>query len=767
MEEQVEREVHLLDYIRVLRKRKWIILTCFLVVVFITAFATLTKTPVYRATTKLVIEKKNPNVVSVEEVFAMDASSTDYYQTQYEILKSRTIAKGVINRLNLAENNYFNPPPSDDPLSRGKRYVKNSLQDLEQSIVSFIFPKPSFSDSKDSWGNTDPRTLEEKQESELVDKFLNKLSIEPVRNTRMVKIHFESVSPPLSAKVVDTLAQVYMDQNLETKMKTIKHAVNWLKERLDEERVKVEEAQKEFLEYREEHGIITDISPETETVRAQKLATLKSRIVEAETDRIEAQSKYNQAKQALNSLDGAGSIPEIASNQVISSIKASEMKLSTKLSELSDKYGANHPRIIALKNQLKELEERKENEIKKLVNSLKHKYQTALSREKSLKATLTEEEKEAMELNKKAIKYGVLKRKAESSKEMYDLLVKRFKEASLTEDIKTVNVRVVDKSEVPDDPVKPKKKRNMLLAMVLGLFLGGGLSFFTEYLDDTLKTPEDVKEVLGLPFLGTIPKIKEEEKEKTKLCVRDDPKSIISESYRSLRTNVLFSSADKSPKAILISSALTEEGKTTTAVNLGTAMAQAGSKTVLLGCDMRKPYLHKIFGFSRQQGLSNILTGSAKISEVCLPTGIENLDIIPCGPIPPNPSELLGSRNMDFLIETLGQKYERIIMDSPPLTAVTDGSLLAKKCDGVILVVRAFLTSKQAVKAGLEQLQNVGAKILGVVFNSVDMEKEGSYYSSYYYSYYYYAQDGTKKRKKGRKKGMRRDQEAESGSKEA
>ncbi len=749
MAEQEEREVHLLDYIRVLRKRKWIVLTCFFVVVLITAIATLTKTPVYRATTKLVIEKKNPNLVSVEEVFALDASSTDYYQTQYEILQSRTIAKGVIESLNLAENKNFNPPPSDDPISRGKRYVINSLKNIKNSLVSFVFPSETYGDSNQIQPFVDPKTKKQKLQSQLIDKFQSQLSIEPVRNTRMVNIHFDSVSPELATRIADTVTKVYMDQNLETKMKTIKHAVHWLKDRLDEARAKVEKAQKKFLDYREEHQIITDISPETEQVRAQKLATLKNRIVKAETDRIEAQSKYSQAKRALNSQDGAGSIPEISTNQVISSIKASEMELSSRLSELSEKYGSKHPRIIALKKQLQELDQRKKNEIRKLVNSLKHKYQTALSREKSLKAALKEEQKKAMELNKKAVQYGVLKRKAESAKEMYDLLVKRFKEASLTEDIKTVNVRVVDKAEVPQNPIKPKEKRNLLLAMVLGMFMGCGLAFFNEYLDDTLKTPEDVKEFLGLPFLGIIPKIKEQEERQIELTVRNEPKSVTSEAYRGLRTNVMFSSAEQSPKVILITSALPEEGKTTTAINLALAMAQAGSKTLMLGCDMRKPNMHKIFGISKEMGLSNILTGSAQYKEVCQPSGVDNLDLIPCGPIPPNPSELLGSQKMNELIDQLKQDYDCLIMDSPPLTVVTDASLLGKKSDGVILVARAFITSKQAVKTGLEQLHNIGAKILGVAFNSVDMEKEGSYYySKYYYSYYYYAEDGTKKRRK-------------------
>ncbi|MCF8037810.1 MAG: polysaccharide biosynthesis tyrosine autokinase [Desulfohalobiaceae bacterium] len=738
---QHEQEVHLLDYVRVLRKRKWIIVTCFVLVVMVTAYATLTQTPIYRATTKIVIEKKNPNVVSVEEVFAMDATSTDYYQTQYEILKSRTIARGVVERLDLENSQAFNPPPKDDPVSRGKRYVAGLLTDLKEQVVSFVFPSSGEAGGV-RYPVSDVQDGIEERESALINRFLGSLSIEPVRETRMVQIHFDSPSPVLAARVADSVARVYMDQNLETKMKTIKHAVQWLKERLEEERLKVEAAQKDFLKYRELQGIITDISPETETVRAQKLAGLKDKIVEAETDRIEAESKYTQARKALENGIGVGSIPSIATNQVISSIKDSEMELSSRLSELSEKYGAKHPRIIALKGQLAELKRRKQNEVKKLVQSLKHQYETALSRERSLKSTLGEEERKAIEMNRKGVQYGVLKRKAETAKEMYDLLVKRFKEASLTEDIKTVNVRVVDPAETPRSPIKPEKKRNMLLAMVLGLFLGGGLAFFSEYLDDTLKTPEEVKSLIGLPFLGMIPKIKKSQ-ESIELTVKNDPKSMASEAFRSLRTNVLFSSADQTPRVLLISSSLPEEGKTSTAVNLATAMAQAGSKTVLLGCDMRKPTVHKVFGFSREEGLSNCLTGSLEVGQACLPTGVDNLDLIPSGPIPPNPSELLGSQGMSGLLETLKENYERIVIDSPPLTAVTDASLLAQKADGVILVVRAFVTSKQAVKAGLEQLRNVGAKILGVAFNSIDMDKEGAYYSSYYY-----AADGKKKRKK-------------------
>lgn len=732
--DSIAEEVHLRDYIRILAKRKWLVITAFVLIVASTALFTFTMDPVYEATAKIVIEKENPNVVSIEEVFALDAADSDYSQTQFEILQSRTVARKVIERLDLGNTEEFNPAPKDDAISTVKQALREAIDSVKIAVRSILTPKDKLE-----------QALAEESDSRLVDNFLSRLTIDPVRNSRVVNVRFKAKDPVLAARIADTVTQVFIELGLETKLMAVQDAVSWLSNRIQEERAKVEEAQMRFQKYKEENSIITNFSSGTEQVTQQKLAELNSKAIEAEAARVEAETRYNQTKGiSSNSLD---SVAEILASPVIQSIKASEMSVQNSLAEMSKKYGANHPQIIAIKAELNELSKRKSAEVQKIVQSLKNNFELALAKEKSLKEALRSQEQGALSLSKKSIQYGVLQREAESAKEVYDLLVKRFKETTLTENMKTVNVRVVDKAETPTQPIKPRKAMNMLLALVLGITAGTGLAFFAEYLDNTLKTPDDVARFLHTPYLGMIPSIVDiASNSMAEVFVHNDPKSVASESVRGLRSNLLFSKADQLPQVVLLTSATPKEGKTLVAVNLGAAMAQAGCKTLLIGSDMRRPRAHKILEIENGAGLSNILSGVSGIDAFIKPTVIPNLDIITAGPVPPNPSELLGSKRMPELIATLRERYEHIIIDTPPATAVTDAAILAQHADGVVIISRAFVTPKELVRSAIEALQKVNAKIFGVVLNSVNMSKEGAYYYQYAY-YYYYGENGKKKRR--------------------
>jgi len=352
----------------------------------------------------------------------------------------------------------------------------------------------------------------------------------------------------------------------------------------------------------------------------------------------------------------------------------------------------------------------------------------------------------------------VLRREAESAKHMYELLIKRFKEASLTEDMRTGNIRVVDRAEVPNHPVRPRKRHNLILALIVGLVTGVGLAFFFEYLDNTIKLPEDVKQHLKTPYLGPVPLFTSEKAGNPDDGIHPDlvglhaPKSSASESYRGIRTSILFSSAESAPQVLLISSAAPKEGKTITAANLAVVMAQANGKTIILDCDLRRPTMHRLFGISKDMGVSNLLVGGGSAKEAIIHTRIPNLDIIPCGTIPPNPSEILGSARMLTLLNGLRKLYAHILIDSPPSTAVTDAVVLSKSVDGVVMVVRTGYTAREIVKNGMAQFGAVGAHILGAVLNGVDMRGNG-----YYYYQYYYGEDGQKKKSFRRRKKYKND----------
>ena len=739
MEENWEEHIDLRDYLRVILKRRWTVITVFTIIVITVAIHAFTATPIYESTVRMVIEKENPNVVSIEEVMAVDASGSDYYQTQYKIIESRSVAREVIERLGLDKSEEFFPKPKDAFFSNLIRSIRETIVGWRESIVSLL--KSEDEANSETSGEYDTDSL-------LVSDFINRITVKPIRNSRLVDVSFQAKSPFLCTKISNTLASAYIDQNLETKLEAVQNAGKWLHNRIEEERKKVGQAEQALLRYKERHGIVTDFSSNVEQVTAQKLAQINAQVVDAESKRVEAETRYKQALALLGSPDMLDSIPEVLNNELIRQIKSMEVELYKRMSELSRKYGQKHPRMVALESELKTLQQRKAQEVDRVVNSLRNEYRVALAKEMSLKEALAKQKKESLALNQKAIQYGVLQREVESARRMYDVLIKRFKETTLTEDMRTGNIRIIDRAEVPEYPVKPRKKLNILLAIIVGLFGGIGLAFFFEYLDNTIKIPEDVKQHLKIPYLGPVPVFatqsagNPDDAIKPELVTLHSPKSTASESYRGIRTSILFSSAESTPQVILVSSVGPGEGKTLTTANLAITMAQYGSKVIVLDCDMRKPKMDRLLGVSRDQGMSNILVGSGGR---VLHTRIANLDVIPSGPIPPNPSEILGSARMGSLIRTLRKRYTRILIDSPPSTAVTDAVALSQCVDGVVMVIRAGNTAREVVKNGITQFKAVGANILGTVLNCVGVGRDSYYY--YQYSYDYYGEDGQKKRK--------------------
>jgi polysaccharide biosynthesis transport protein len=747
MEEFREKQIDLQEYLRVLIKRRWVIATIFTVLVLTVAVKTFTATPIYEATSRIIIEKENPNLMSIQEVMAVDSTGTDYYQTQYQIIESRIVAREVIRQLDLENSPEFFPEPKDNVLANVKRSIGEALSSAKAWVVSLL-------KTGDDTGGADTSAEDDAfVDSGLVSDFIDRVTVSPIRNSRLVDVSVEGKDRVMATRMANSLVKAYIGQNLETKLSAAKGAVQWLGERVNDERKKVETAEKALLAYKEKYQIITDFSSDAENITAQKLAELNAQVLDAESQRVKVETRYQQAISLDKTPEMLDSIPEVLSNDLIQEIKKMEVVLFNRMSELSKKYGRNHPQMRAIDSELADLKKRKAVEARRVVNSLKNEYKLALAREESLKRALARQKTESLKLNKKAVQYGVLRREAESSRQMYELLIKRFKETSLTEEMKTGNIRIIDKAEVPEFPVKPKKKRNILLAVIVGLTLGIGTAFFLEYLDNTIKLPEDVKEHLEIPYLGPVPAMTSNDipdHVARDLVTVHSPKSAASESYRSIRTGILFSSADAAPQTIVFTSASPGEGKTITTANLGVAMANAGSRVLLLDCDMRRPRIHKIFGVDRKVGLSNILVGTASPKDAIVPSSVENLDILPVGPIPPNPSEIISSKKMGLLLNALKKQYTRVLIDSPPISAVTDAVLLSQMADGLLLVVRAGETPRQVIQHALAQVRSVNANILGAVLNAVSVGRDSYYYYQYYY--YYYGDDGDRKKKHQRKK---------------
>jgi succinoglycan biosynthesis transport protein ExoP len=732
MEERIfpeERDVHLMDYWRVLMKHRWIALGVFLVCLTVVALYSLTMTPIYRATAQILIEKANPNVLSTQDLLAIDTSGTDFYQTQYKILESRSLALEVINRLNLSQYPEYRLPAEDKAAdaftSRVSQPVKNPANDSIQ-----------------------------------VNRFLGRLKIEPIRNSRLVKVNFESENPQLAAQAANALARAYIDWSLGLRLQSQQNAGVFLDEQVKEAKRKLEITEQALQQYREKYGVAaltgtsgTKDNPQaTHDISRQKMAQVNAQLGEATNKRIEAEINYKQARELLQNPEKAESIPEAVSNPVIIAIKNQEVQLLRERTEKGEKFGPKHPTMVALTQEIEGLRKKMLQEIRNIVDSMKSKYEIALSQERSLQGALGRSQMETIARDKIAIQYQVLQQEVESNRGLYDMLLKRLKETNVSEENRTVNIHVVDPAETPKRPAKPRLLLNLVLACLVGMMLGVGLAFFMEYLDNTVKTPDDLKQYFNLPYLGPVPNFEVKEgRPGNDLVLLQAPKSSSSEAFRGLRTNLVFSSAKHVPQVILVTSSTAKEGKTLISSNLAVAMAQGGGRTLILDCDMRRPRMNKVFDLPRDPGMSNILVGESGWEAMVRPTPVDKLWIIPSGPIPPNPAELVSSDLMEELIGQLRGQYDRIIIDSPPVTAVTDSVALSRLVDGLVLVIKTGQTPRDIITSTVRSLKEINAKILGVVLNDIPVGKDSYYY--YQYHYYYYGDD---KVKKSRKKGRRR-----------
>ena len=599
----------------------------------------------------------------------------------------------------------------------------------------------------------------------MIGSLLGRLSIEPVRNSQLVNISYESKDPILAAAISNAIAAAYIDWNLGLRLQTQQDSAKFLDEQVKEQKLKLEASEQALQQYREKFGVValtqTGAGKEAQTEGTQKMFQVSSQVVEAQQKRIEAEIRYKKALELVKNPDQAESIPEVVNNPLINQIKNQEVDLMRKKAELAEKFGQKHPTMVALIQEMDNLHKKKVQEIRNIVSSLKSQYDIARSQEESLKAAAGRSRSETLNQNKVAIQYQVLQQEVESNRALYDMLLKRLKETNVSEENRMVSIHVVDPAEVPKHPSKPKTSRNIMLAMVIGLMGGIGLAFFLEYLRYTIKTPDDLERFLNLPFLGPIPNFEvKSDDPATDLIILRSPKSSASESVRGLRTSILFSSARHVPQVLLVTSAAASEGKTLVASNLALAMAQGGGKTLILDCDMRRPRMNKLFKAGREPGMSNILVGESAWEKIIQPTDVENLWLIPSGPIPPNPAELISSDLMQEIMEAMKKRYDRIIIDSPPIMAVTDAVALSRLVDGLVMVIKVGKTPKDVMRRAVSQLRDVNAKVLGVVLNDVPNTRDYYYYYQYYH-YYYYGEDGQRveaSRKNRKKKKVDKDQ---------
>ena len=735
----VGEQTHLRDYIRIIRKRQWSILSIFVSTVFGTALYVLMQQPVYESTVSLLIEPTGPNVMakSVEEVYTPTDVNFDYYKTQYEILKSYEIMKETVRRLNLKEHPEFGPQPSgllESWIAAAKKAVVIVLQSMITVPAGPSGPAP-----------------ESETERRLVNAFKGHVKVSPVLNSRIVRVTVESIDPQLTANAANTIASVYITRSLEMKTGAAQEASKWITARVEELRRKVEISERTLYEFASRYGLVN--VDERKRMTTQKLGDLNTQLVQVETKRVEAETKFKQIASVLDNPRELESSSEVLSSNLIQSLRNQEGQLAQKVAELTEKYGPKHPALIQAASELREAQSRIQGEIKKIYFSVKGEYDVSVARERVLRNALAQQKAEVMGMGQHEVQYGILEREVQSNRQLYDMFVKRMKETNIATDIKTSNIYVADTAIVSLVPVRPKKMQILVIAAALGLLGGLGLAFFLDYMDSSLKSPEDIAQYLpNVPYLGFLPMFESDEKAKhtVDLATHEAPQSVFAENVRSIRTSLFLSAADKPPGSILVTSPSESEGKSAFSVNLAIAIAQLGRPTVIVDADLRKPRIHKAFGVEVDKGLSHYLVGEVTLKDIIVQTLVPNLSVIPCGAVPPNPAELLQSEHMINLLRYFEKEGIHVVIDSSPVMAVTDPVIVGHYVDGVILVAWAGQTSRHVARLAARTLVEGKTRLLGMVLQRLHRREMSVYYSHhYYYPYHrskYYRQEPDKEK---------------------
>jgi len=702
------------ELVRILYRRRWAMATIFAVIVLTTVVHTFTATPVYEARTRLLIETDDPNVVSFKAVVDEGQPNPDYYQTQYGILQSRELARRTIESLRL-----WHSQPA-------------GTEEAGASVWSMLWSRLWSAESSEQLPAQPTSTDDALAQSVAIDRFLGNLSIEPMRNSRLVDVKFRSSDPQLAASVANQLAQHYIEHSLEYKFNASRDASSWLEQQLAQQRKVVEAAEARLQSYREDHDVSAQ---DNGNIVVQKLGELNTVLTRAKTDRMQKEAVERQLVAIESDPAALDAFPAVLENSFIQHQKAELADLQRQRAQLADKLGDLHPDMLKINAAIAAGQAKLHAEISNVVSSMHTEYNAAVAQEQSLTKALDEQKREALSMNRKAIDYGVLARDAESSRQVYNSLMQRAKETGVSGELRSSNIRIIDRAEQPRLPVTPNRTLDILLGVIGGLILCAAFAFFYEYLDNRLKDPDEIQACLGLAPLGMLPALRQRTTSGPLLLNNGVP-SNFSEMFRTIRTNILFSSPEGAPRTLAVTSTGPGEGKTLVSSNLAVACALAGQRVLLIDADMRRSQMHDLFDVELTPGLSNIIVGDAKASAALHKTAVSGLWVMPSGRTPPNPVELLASARFREVLASLSQHFDTIVIDTPPAMVVADPLVVATIASGVVFVVGAEMTSRHTARAVIDQLERGNARILGAVLNRVEFGKNRYYYARYYGSAY-------------------------------
>jgi capsular exopolysaccharide synthesis family protein len=710
------------EYWRAISKRRWSILGLTLLVAVLATLVVSGMRPIYRATATLLIEQGKSKVVSIEEVYSQGMIQREYYQTQVEILKSDELARKVVQKLQLTRHPDFDP--------------RQATPGVLARITGFLSGAP----------HEDVRSDDDVMKS-VVQRFKGGLSVQLVRNSQLAQITFSSYDKELAAKVPNTLADIYIESDLEARMAMTQKASEWLRERMGELRSKVEASERALQEFRDREHIV-DAKGVAMSGASTQLEQFTKSLVESRQRMAEAESAYTLVQQIRSGKLSVSydAVPAVLKNPLVQRMKEQEADAEKRLSDVAKRYGPEHPKMIQAKAELDAARQNTRQQIAVVVDGLAKEYEVAKANVAATERGLAQSKSDIQGLNRKEFQLGILDRDVQQNRNLYEMFVNRLKETSATGDMQSTIARVVDHATVPTTPFAPNKKQIVGIASAVTLLLAAMLALLLDRLSNTLNSTSDVENRLGVPALGVLQKIKGFVKKGfiSELAFFNDTQSTFAEAVRTVRTSVLMSSLDDPHKVVVITSSVPEEGKTTLSFNLACALGQV-KKVLLVDGDLRRPKIGKLVGRDRKQpGLADLVAGQAQVSQCVFFDDRAGIHILPAGTVPPNPLELLSSKRFADVVTKLKEAFDIVIIDSAPLQLVSDAQVLSQFASSVIYVVKADGTPYQVAQNGIKKLRRVDAPILGVVLNQLDLEKAEKYYGEYsgYKSYKGYKKSG-------------------------
>ena len=696
------------------RRRKWLILLTTVVVGGAVAAGTLRQPKIYQAQAQVLIDPVLPKVlgdsVAIENITEQARQERSFQNTQFKIITSRIVLEDVAQRLKLADDTaYLNDAGLND-VPREKRLLA-----IGQALG-------------------------------------NATQVLPEGTSRVVNLIVEDRNAERAVRIAEALGNAYIDYTLEYRLETTKKASKWLDAQVAKFADKLEKQEAALNKFKQENLLVSVSLEDRQNMTSASLGMLNQRLLETKSALIEKRAQRTVIDELLSGNEPEPeAIPQIQANAVIAEMKASLVQIEKQKAQLSTRYGDKHPSMVAIEKQLERTRQAMKTEIESSLAALSNEIRALESTETGLQKAMQDEKKEALALNSMGLEYSKLTRDVGTTKTMYEALLKRQTEADLSGLLDSNFVRWFERPEPDFTPVRPSMAKNLAAGLFAGLLLGLLIVAGGVLLDNTVHRQSDIEQLLRMPFLGVFPKIVEPTTVRKRdrgthsqdrdLYVLHNPKSAVAECARSVRTNLMFMSTDKPMNRLLFTSARPAEGKTTTAISMGITMAQAGNRVILLDTDLRKPRLHRAFGVSGEEGLTSVLVGKS-LDDVIKQTEAQDLFVLPCGPTPPNPAELLHSEKFVSILDALSERFDRVLLDSPPVGAVTDASILSQIVDATVLVVQAHQTPKEAVRRAGRQLEDVGAKLAGVLLNDFDVESgEYGYQHHYYYRGYGYGSD--------------------------